>query len=55
MLNRPGSNATGIAFFSALVGAKRLGLLRDLVPTASVFVLLLNPTNPIAGIVSKDL
>jgi ABC-type uncharacterized transport system substrate-binding protein len=54
-LNRPGGNATGIAFFSALVGAKRLDLLRDLVPTASVFALLLNPTNRNAGIVSKDL
>jgi putative ABC transport system substrate-binding protein len=54
-LNRPGGNATGITFFSALVGAKRLGLLRDLVPTASVFALLLNPTNPNAGVVSKDL
>jgi ABC-type uncharacterized transport system substrate-binding protein len=54
-LNRPSGNATGITFFSALVGAKRLGLLRELVPTASVFALLLNPTNPNAGIVSKDL
>jgi putative tryptophan/tyrosine transport system substrate-binding protein len=54
-LNRPGGNATGVTFFSALVGAKRLGLLRELVPTANVFALLLNPTNPNAGIVSKDL
>jgi putative ABC transport system substrate-binding protein len=54
-LNRPGGNATGIAFFSALVGAKRLGLLRELVPAASNLVLLVNPTNPNVEIVSKDL
>jgi putative ABC transport system substrate-binding protein len=54
-LNRPGGNATGVTFFSALVGAKRLGLLRELVPTANGFALLLNPTNPNAEIVSKDL
>ena len=45
-LNRPGGNATGVAFFSALVGAKRLGLLRELVPAASNLALLVNPTNP---------
>jgi putative ABC transport system substrate-binding protein len=54
-LNRPGGNVTGVAFFSALVGAKRLGLLRELVPTASIFALLVNPANPNVGIVSKDL
>ena len=54
-LNRPGGNATGVAFFSALVGAKRLGLLRELVPAASIFALLVNPTNPNAEIVSSDL
>ena len=54
-INRPGGNATGVAFFSALVGAKRLGLLRELVPAASVFALLVNTANPNAGIVSKDL
>jgi ABC-type uncharacterized transport system substrate-binding protein len=42
-LNRPGSNATGVTFFSALVGAKRLGLLRELSPTASILALLINP------------
>jgi putative ABC transport system substrate-binding protein len=38
-----------------LVGAKRLGLLRELSPTASIFALLINPTNPNSEIVSRDL
>jgi putative ABC transport system substrate-binding protein len=54
-LNRPGGNATGVAFFSALVGAKRLGLLRELVPAASTYALFVNPTNPNVGVVSGDL
>ena len=54
-LNRPGGNTTGVAFFSALVGAKRLGLLRELVPAASTYVLLVNPKNPNVGVISGDL
>ena len=44
-LNRPGGNATGINFFTAEVTAKRLGLLRDLLPAASRVAVLVNPTN----------
>src|SRR4029077_577881 len=40
--NRPGANVTGATFFTALLGAKRLGLLRDLVPKAEVVGLLVN-------------
>ena len=54
-LNRPGGNVTGVAFFSALVGAKRLGLLHDLVPAASIFAVLVNPTNSNAEALSRDL
>jgi ABC-type uncharacterized transport system substrate-binding protein len=44
-LARPGGNATGIAFFTVEVVAKRLGLLRELVPTAVRLAVLANPTN----------
>jgi putative ABC transport system substrate-binding protein len=54
-LNRPGGNVTGVAFLASVLGAKRLGLLHDLLPAAGVFAVLVNPTNPSAEVVSKDL
>ena len=44
-LARPGGNATGINFFSSEVLAKRLGMLRDLVPKAVRLAVLINPDN----------
>jgi putative tryptophan/tyrosine transport system substrate-binding protein len=44
-LARPGSNVTGINFFVTELAAKRLGLLRELVPTAARVAVLVNPTN----------
>jgi putative ABC transport system substrate-binding protein len=41
-LNRPGGNMTGATFSTALLGAKRLGVLRGLVPNADVIGLLVN-------------
>ena len=41
-LNRPGGNLTGATFSTALLGAKRFGILRDLVPNAKVIALLVN-------------
>jgi putative tryptophan/tyrosine transport system substrate-binding protein len=41
-LDRPGTNVTGATFFTALLGPKRLGLLRDLVPGVKVIGLLVN-------------
>src|SRR5262245_686145 len=48
-LNRPGGNVTGITFLSLPLVAKRLGLLRELVPTVTDIAVLLNPTFPDAG------
>ena len=45
-LNRPGGNATGINFFIAQMEPKRLGFLHQLIPTASLIAVLLNPNNP---------
>jgi ABC-type uncharacterized transport system substrate-binding protein len=44
-LARPGGNLTGINFLSGEVVAKRLELLRDLVPAATRVAVLVNPTN----------
>jgi putative ABC transport system substrate-binding protein len=45
-LSRPGGNLTGVTFLNTEVGGKRLELLHEAVPTATLFGLLLNPTNP---------
>jgi putative ABC transport system substrate-binding protein len=44
-LARPGSNLTGVNFFAAELAAKRLELLRELVPDASHIAVLVDPTN----------
>jgi putative tryptophan/tyrosine transport system substrate-binding protein len=44
-LNRPGSNATGVNFFSTDLVAKRMELLRELAPGAKRVALLINPTD----------
>jgi putative ABC transport system substrate-binding protein len=45
-LNRPGGNVTGVAFLVNTLGAKRLELLREPVPSATVMGFLINPGNP---------
>ena len=53
-LARPDSNATGTNSFLAELGAKQLGLLRELLPTAARIGLLVNPTNANVEGVTKD-
>ena len=43
-LNRPGGNITGVSFMGEELGSKQLDLLRELVPRAARFGVLLNPT-----------
>jgi putative ABC transport system substrate-binding protein len=54
-LNRPGGNVTGFYLFSTLLEPKKLELLHELVPKAALIGVLVNPTNPNAETVSKDL
>jgi len=54
-LNRPGGNATGISSQNAELVAKRLGLLRELLPQAPNIGVLLNPGNPNAKPISAAL
>jgi putative tryptophan/tyrosine transport system substrate-binding protein len=54
-LSRPGGNVTGMTNFMNVLGAKRLELVSEAVPTATVLGLLVNPNNPNAEADTKDL
>src|SRR5258708_6173695 len=54
-LSRPDGNATGMTIISADLAPKRLGLLRELVPTASAFAALFNPNTPEGRTQSSDI
>ena len=45
-LNRPGGNVTGVNFFTVEVVAKRMQLLRELLPAAKRIAVLVDPTDP---------
>jgi len=47
-LNRPGGNLTGVSSLNVEVTPKRLEILHELVPTAAVLAVLVNPTSPTA-------
>ena len=54
-LSRPGGNATGISSLTAELAAKRFGLLRELVPQATGYFALVNPTSALSEIFIKEL
>lgn len=47
-LGRPGGNVTGASFFTTVLGPKRLQLLREVVPKATIIAVLVNPDNPVS-------
>jgi putative ABC transport system substrate-binding protein len=54
-LARPGGNVTGVSFLAAEVAAKRLALLRELVPGAVRVAVFANPNNPAADVALSEL
>jgi putative ABC transport system substrate-binding protein len=54
-LDRPGGNLTGVTNLNIQLGPKRLQMLHDLVPEKTHIAALINPTNPSAEIVTRDL
>jgi putative tryptophan/tyrosine transport system substrate-binding protein len=53
-LARPGGNVTGVTSLGAELAPKQLELLHELVPTATIMSLLVNPTTPIAETLSRN-
>ena len=53
--NRPGGNATGVSFLSVDLEAKRLGMLRELLPQATVISVFVDPNSPDSAIQLRDL
>ena len=54
-LSRPGGNVTGVTNLNVELGPKKLELLHELIPTATIIGLLLNSANPSSEIASKDM
>src|SRR5262249_23129803 len=54
-LNRPGGNATGVSYLTQELGPKRLGILRELMPSGADVVVLVNPTSPVTDSALQDM
>jgi putative ABC transport system substrate-binding protein len=54
-MNRPGGNVTGVSRLAVTLAPKRLELLRELSPRATVIGLLVNPTNPRSELVIQQI
>ena len=54
-LNRPGGNITGVTQLNLEIAPKRLQVLHELVPTATIIGLLVNPTDPRAETQMRDI
>ena len=53
-LNRPDGNLTGVTFLAPLMESKRLELIHEMAPQASVIAVLLDPNGPIASTQTKE-
>jgi putative ABC transport system substrate-binding protein len=54
-LSKPGSNATGVYVFTTRLGAKRLGLIRQLLPEPGLVALLVNPNSASAELQIEEM
>lgn len=54
-LSRPGGNLTGVSSLSVEISRKRLEFMHELIPTAAVFAVVVNPTSPTASLQLKNL
>jgi putative ABC transport system substrate-binding protein len=54
-LNRRGGNLTGVSLLNVEIGPKQLQLLHEMVPTATIISLLINPNNPTSEAQTRDM
>jgi putative ABC transport system substrate-binding protein len=53
-LNHPGANVTGVTSLNVEIGPKRMQILREMVPAANLFGVLINPRNPNADTLARE-